>query len=130
MVSWLVLTLFKPLPNCTGSDHIVSQILLCIRSHAESKHISRWDQQRAACNQHSPPPTPGHHAYHHPFDPSMPVLKQESKELSKVHGRMSKDLATIAGRKKTCAFALTVKALSSYDTEGLGFVKVTHNLYY
>lgn len=75
-------------------------------------------------------PPPGYLAYRHPLDPSMHVLKQESKEISKVHGRMSKDLATISARKKTCPFALTVKALSSYDTEGLGFVKVTHNLYY
>lgn len=51
-------------------------------------------------------------------------MKQESKEISKMHGRMSKDLATIAGKKKTCPFALVVKALSSYDAERLGFVKV------
>lgn len=52
------------------------------------------------------------------------TLKKESPDISKVQGRMSKDLARITDSKKSCPFALVVKALSKYDTEGSGFVKV------
>ena len=37
---------------------------------------------------------------------------------------MSNDLARTADAKKTCPFALVVKALSKHDAEGSGFVKV------
>eukprot|EP00903_Cladosiphon_okamuranus_P008645 g8289.t1 len=58
------------------------------------------------------------------------LAEQESRELSEIHGRMSKDLARAADRsssssKPACPFALVVKALSKNDTEGLGFVKAS-----
>lgn len=58
---------------------------------------------------------------------SLCLRGQESKEVSKIHGRMSKDLARAADRSSNpaaCPFALVVKALSKRDSEGTGFVKV------
>lgn len=55
------------------------------------------------------------------------LREQEPKELSKIHGKMSKDLARAAdrsGKPAACSFALVVKALSKHDLEGTGFVKV------
>lgn len=50
--------------------------------------------------------------------------KQESKEISEIHGRMAKDLAKTADAKRLCPYGLTVKALSKHDDDGFGFVKV------
>ncbi|CAM9502376.1 unnamed protein product [Ectocarpus sp. 12 AP-2014] len=57
------------------------------------------------------------------------LAEQESKEVSKIHGRMSKDLARAADRNRgskqsACPFALVVKVLSKQDAEGLGYIKV------
>ncbi|CAN0343330.1 unnamed protein product, partial [Pylaiella littoralis] len=58
------------------------------------------------------------------------LAEQESKMISKIHGRMSKDLAKAADRSArsnntACPFALVVKALTKHDTEGLGFAKAS-----
>ncbi|CAM9116657.1 unnamed protein product, partial [Hapterophycus canaliculatus] len=56
------------------------------------------------------------------------LADQESKEISKIHGRMSKDLARAADRSSkpiACPFSLVVKALSKHDPEETGFVKAS-----
>lgn len=65
---------------------------------------------------------------------------QESKEISKLHGRMSKDLVKAAekasaavsesaggqkkGKSSACPHALALNAFSRYDVDKLGFLKV------